>query len=160
MISVGGESSHRFSHLVNSATKRRDFIRSLVAFLQKYEFDGVDINWQYPGAEELGGRPTDKEHFGYFLEELSEIFKENDLVLVVSAPASRFRIDDGFDAKLLANVADFVNVQAYDFHKDRELFASHHSNLYNHPGETGIDRYFSIVRESVLTKCFDLKDFF
>lgn len=118
--------------------------------MYKHNFDGVDINWQYPGAEELGGKPTDKEHFGYFLEEISEIFKENGFILVISAPASRFKIDDGFDIKLLASVADFVNVQAYDFHKERELLANHHSNLYNHPGETGIDRYFSIVSRIVL----------
>lgn len=144
LISVGGESAHRFSQLVNSATKRRDFLRSLVAFMEKYDFDGVDIFWQYPGAEEKGGRPTDKEHFGYFLEELSEIFRERGLQLVVSVPASRFRIDDGFDVRLLAKVVDFVNLEAYNFHKDRELYTNHHSNLYGQPSETGIDRYFNI----------------
>lgn len=148
LISIGGireESSHRFSNLVNSANKRRDFIRSVTNFIRKHNFDGIDIHWQYPAAEELGGRVSDKQHFSLLLEEMSDIFKSSGWLLFVTVSSSRFRIDDAYDPAVLAKVADVINVQAYDFHRDRDLVASHHSNLYSRPGEIGVDAYFSGV---------------
>ncbi|KAJ8920078.1 hypothetical protein NQ315_011732 [Exocentrus adspersus] len=147
LVSVGGgreDGSYRFSTLVSSARHRRDFIRSAISFLKQYDFDGIDIHWQYPGAEELGGRVTDKEFLTLFLEELSEIFKERGWLLVVSASASRFRIEDGFNPSTLGDVVDFVNVQAYDFHRDRDPVADHHSNLYARPHDNGLNLFLSV----------------
>lgn len=155
LISIGGirgESSHRFSSLVSSANKRRDFIRSVIAFVREHGFDGVDLHWQYPGAEELGGRASDKEHFAALLEELSDIFKQRGWLLSVAVPASRFTIEDGFDPDVLAQTADFINLQAYDFHRDREGVTSLHGNLYKQPGENGLDVYFTAV-----SKCFQFR---
>lgn len=147
LISVGEareDSSNRFTNMVSSASRRRDFIRSVISFIKTYDFDGLDIDWQYPGAEELGGHVSDKEYFNLFLEELSEIFKERGWLLTVSAPASRFRIEDGFTPSKLAEVVDFVNVEAYDFHKDREPVADHHSNLHSRPGDSGLNIFLSV----------------
>lgn len=63
MISIGDareEGAHKYSDMVTSASRRRGFIKSLIRFLDEYNFDGVDLHWQYPGAEELGGRLSDK----------------------------------------------------------------------------------------------------
>lgn len=152
LISLGGgreDGSHRFSSLVSSARHRRDFIRSVIAFLKQYEFDGIDVHWEYPGAEELGGHVTDKEFLTLFLEELAEILKERGWLLVVSAPASRFRVEDGFNPAVLGNIADFVNVQAYDFHRDREPVADHHANLYARPQDEGLNLFLSVVSKSL-----------
>lgn len=46
-------------------------------FLSKYGFDGMELHWEYPGAEEMGGQVTDKEYLNQFLEELYEIFRPN-----------------------------------------------------------------------------------
>lgn len=80
LISLGGsrqDGSHRFSSLVSSSRRRRAFIRSAIPFIKQYGFDGMELHWEYPGAEELGGQVTDKEQLNQFLEELSEIFKPN-----------------------------------------------------------------------------------
>lgn len=98
MISVGGdhdETSRRFSRMVASSTRRRDFIRSLIGFMQEFDFDGVDLHWTYPGMDELGGENSDKDNFGALLEELREIMKPRGWELSVAVPASRFRIEDG-----------------------------------------------------------------
>lgn len=138
LLSVGGtrqDASHRFSSMISSASKRRDFIRSAYNLIKQYNFDGIEIHWEYPGAQEFGGHPTDKEYFQLFMEELSEIFKKSGLLVTLSAPAFRFRVDDGYYPSKLNDIVDFVNLQAYDYHRDRDPIADHHANLSPRPSD-------------------------
>lgn len=147
LISVGGsreEGSHRFSNLIMSATRRRDFIRSTIGFIKKYDFDGLDIHWMYPGAQELGGRSSDKEFLGLFLEELSETFRTRGLILSLAVPASRFRIEDGFNPGRIAKTVNFITVEGFDFHRDREPSADHHAPLGPRPHDTGLDIFYNV----------------
>ncbi|EFA10488.1 chitinase 10 isoform X1 [Tribolium castaneum] len=146
LISVGEgrDGSHRFSTMVSSANRRREFIRSAITFIKQYNFDGMDIHWEYPGAEKMGGQLSDKEYLNLFLEELSEIFKPRGWVLTIAVPASRFRVEDGFNPQRLGSLVDFINLQAFDFHREREPVADHHANLYSRPGDSGLDLFLSV----------------
>jgi chitinase len=57
LISVGGwiEGSHKFSQMASSAFVRREFIRSVIHFLDLHGFDGLDLDWEYPGRTSLCG---------------------------------------------------------------------------------------------------------
>lgn len=81
----------------------------------------------------------------FLLEELSEIFQSRDWILSVSVPASRFRIEDGYDVQSLASSVDFVNLQAYDFHTEKEPVADHHSPLMKREKEAGLNVFFNVV---------------
>lgn len=52
--------------MVLSPTNRQTFINSAISFLRKYEFDGLDIDWEYPANR--GGPPEDKQYYSVFLE--------------------------------------------------------------------------------------------
>lgn len=158
LISVGEgreDRSRRFSSMVTSASRRRDFIRSAIVLIKRYGFDGMDIHWQYPGAEELGGQLSDRDHLELFLEELSEVFKSQGWLLTIAVPASRFRAEDGFNPQNLASLIDFVNLQAYDFHREREPVADHHANLNPRPHDSGLNLFLSVVntKESNKVTC-------
>lgn len=55
-----------FSQMVSSPANRQTFITSVITFLRKYEFDGLDIDWEYPANR--GGSADDKENYSVFLE--------------------------------------------------------------------------------------------
>jgi GH18 family chitinase len=47
MIGIGGwnEGSDKYSAMASSAASRKIFVDSVVKFLQKYDFDGLDLDW-------------------------------------------------------------------------------------------------------------------
>jgi chitinase len=51
-VTIGGwTGSKYFSSLVSSDWARRDFVGQIVNFVNTYQFDGVDIDWEYPCRE-------------------------------------------------------------------------------------------------------------
>lgn len=50
-LALGGwndSAGDKYSRLVNSPTARKKFIAQAVQFLEKYDFDGLDLDWEYP----------------------------------------------------------------------------------------------------------------
>lgn len=51
MLAIGGwtdSTGDKYSKLVSSGTNRRAFVGSVLAFLRKYEFSGLSLEWNYP----------------------------------------------------------------------------------------------------------------
>src|SRR4029077_6873502 len=73
LISIGGWSwSKNFSDAVLSDSSRLAFASSATALVKRFDLDGVDIDWEYPGQIGDGNiyRPEDKENFTLMLREL------------------------------------------------------------------------------------------
>jgi chitinase len=63
LLAVGGWNlgSAPFSRIVHDATLRRNFVQTSVEYLKRYGFDGLDLDWEYPGNRD--GQATDKQLF-------------------------------------------------------------------------------------------------
>ncbi|KAI4600107.1 hypothetical protein KJ359_001209 [Pestalotiopsis sp. 9143b] len=80
-ISVGGWSftdpgptRSSFSDMTSSAGNRKKFIDGLISFMEHYGFDGVDLDWEYPQADDRGGVTADKANYASLVKELRAAF--------------------------------------------------------------------------------------
>ncbi|XP_023229882.1 acidic mammalian chitinase-like [Centruroides sculpturatus] len=115
LIAVGGwnTGSIKFSKLSSDSKKRKVFIDSALNLARKHNFDGVNINWQFPTRR--GGNPKDKENFALLIKEMYEVFKSNKLILTIDMSASPNIIDDAYDLGVISRNVDFIHVTAFDY---------------------------------------------
>ena len=49
--------------MLETAETRAQFINSTIPFLRTHGFDGLDLDFEFPGIEEAGSKPIDKYRF-------------------------------------------------------------------------------------------------
>lgn len=55
-----------FSRMASSREGRKKFVSSALDIVDTYEFDGVDIDWEFPAYRGLP--PYDKENFAFLIK--------------------------------------------------------------------------------------------
>ena len=143
LISLGGWSwSKNFSDAVLSDSSTRNFANSCIAIMAKYNLDGVDIDWEYPGmrGDNNKYRPEDKEHytllFKYLREGLDSLSKitPSKYLVTTAVGGSQSYIDHTEMAKV-QQYADYINIMSYDYKGGNDTISGHHSNLYTSPDD-------------------------
>jgi chitinase len=73
MVSLGGwnDGSAKFSKLSADPELRTRFKHNAIDFLRKYSFDGLDLDWLFPGFRE-GSRVEDKENYALLIKVQTE----------------------------------------------------------------------------------------
>ena len=158
MIACGGWSgSGGFSEMARTDENRRIFVESTIDFIKKYELDGVDIDWEYPGMSGIGNPyiPGDKENFTSLLRELREGIDKigNDQILTFAA-AGWERFFDHIELDKVMLYADYINMMTYDLAGGHNIYTAHHTNLglVNMEDIEGTPAALEIIKEGDLTK--------
>lgn len=57
LLALGGwndSAGDKYSRLVNNPASRKKFIDHAIKFIEKYGFDGLDLDWEYPVCWQVG----------------------------------------------------------------------------------------------------------
>jgi chitinase len=110
--------SDAFSNMVQSRHTRQKFLSHLMLFLREHNFDGVDLDWEFPA--DRGGIDEDKPNFTIFINELREAvdneFKinyklyNNRFIISAAVAAGRTRINNGYNVRNMSRDLDFINL--------------------------------------------------
>lgn len=75
--SLGGWSlSDPFPEMASNPIARQNFATKCIELIEDYNFDGIDIDWEYPGYEDHSGTPADTVNYNLLLRELREKLNE------------------------------------------------------------------------------------
>lgn len=135
--SIGGwNDSYNFPGIAADPAKRQTFISACLELIDDYDFDGVDLDWEYPGYAPNGGTPEDKENFTLLIQELREALddlsiqngEEYLLTSCFGAPEERMQ---SIEWENILPLVDMVNLMTYDFHGSWDPESNHHTPLYS-----------------------------
>jgi GH18 family chitinase len=115
------DTSWIFSAMADSEKGRAEYIQDAIAFAREHGFDGVDIDWEYPGHAQRGGRPQDTQNFTKFLAEFRAAIVEEakksgkePLLLTAALPAGAQAMSS-IELDKIHESLDWINLMTYDF---------------------------------------------
>merc|ERR1719309_557665 len=132
MLSVGGwnAGSGGFSMMASQADRRAIFIDSVIPYLQKFGFDGLDLDWEYPGTNPGSDPVNDKVHFTSLIQELSPRLKSEGLLLSMAATPDPIKADRAYELDLVIDYFDWINVMTYDYSGAWANFTGHNAPVF------------------------------
>ena len=125
LISLGGwGNSTAFSDVTGNSSLRSTFIANIISFIQQNDYDGVDIDWEYPSTL------VHKENLTLFVSELRSALDMIDSgYLLTMAISSGNWYGQWFDYEKLVSICDWLGVMTYDFHGTWSSHAGHNSPI-------------------------------
>ncbi len=134
--SIGGwNDSYNFPGIAADPAKRQVFIQSCLDLIDTYGFDGIDLDWEYPGYAPHNGTPADKYNFSLLVQELRLALdahgqiRDQEFMLTSCFGASAERMEN-IEWENVLPYLDMVNLMTYDFHGSWDALSNHHTPLY------------------------------
>ncbi len=132
MIACGGWGADGFSDMALTAESRAKYINSASEFIKKYQLDGMDMDWEYPGISGAGtkAREEDTQNFTALMKGLREMLDAFDTPKVLTfASAGWKRYYDYIEVNEVMKYADYTNVMTYDQVSGVSIYTGHHTPL-------------------------------
>lgn len=125
LIAIGGWNNGDDSAFVSLAARadyRQNFVNAVIDFVNQYNLDGVDIDWEYPNAG------SEANNFTLLMEQLSSAMHSRGKLLTAAVTANDF---PGSVNSRVINAVDFLNLMVYDLGNPHSSYAAAESAM-NH----------------------------
>lgn len=136
MLSVGGwDDSENFPAIASTESLRTAFAHACVGAVQEYKFDGIDIDWEFPGFVEHRGTPADMHNCTLLFRTVRDSLNAcsravgRSLLLTAALPAGK-AMAQNFEMQELTDLLDFINLMTYDFTGAWDPLSYYNSPLY------------------------------
>lgn len=124
LLSING--ADNLSTIAASSSLRTIFANNIVSFINTYNINGVDIDWEFPASSEGG-------NFTLLMKEIKEKVKANNPHHLVTA-ATGIDTYNRYDFANSVQYLDYIGVMTYDMNHTE--IAQHHSALYYKSGSS------------------------
>ncbi|CAF3719429.1 unnamed protein product [Adineta steineri] len=154
LLAVGGwdMGMKDFAGIVKSEKTMKKFAESTVKYLRKHKFDGLDLDFEYPGVDWRDSPKEDKQKFTKMCEVLYATFEKEAetsgnerLLLTAAVSAAKVNIDKAYEVDKLVPVMDWFNLMTYDFHGAWDQNRAHHSSLNSKDNEKDDTMYIDFA---------------
>jgi chitinase len=143
VVSIGGAShSGAFSDISLTEESRSRFAASCLRLVEKYNLDGVDIDWEYPASPRPDGhfRAEDKHNYTLLMRALRQSFDAAEPQLKKHLITSTATNGKAFFLRStemgeVAKYVDTVNLMGYDFFGPGANTTGNHSALFTDPAD-------------------------
>lgn len=122
VLSIGGwTGSAHFSTIMSTAAGRSNFVKNCVAAYEKYNLDGIDLDWEYPGAPGASGNSvsaSDSANYLIFLKELRQAMPSPALITAATQvwPFYGSNGQPMTDVSEYADIFDWILIMNYDIY--------------------------------------------
>ncbi|EXF85132.1 hypothetical protein COL5a_002425 [Colletotrichum fioriniae] len=124
LVSIGGWTGSRyFSTAFGSAENRTAFVKTCLDFVEKYNLDGLDFDWEYPNRQGLGCNTIAKDDTANFASFLTELRQKQTKQLYLTAATSLNPWNNALDVastngtlSSFASSLDYLMVMGYDIY--------------------------------------------
>lgn len=120
--------SQIWNEILSTEETRAKFLNSIAKMFNKYNFDGIELDYEYPVCPQNDCRPeyaTQKENFEAFAEEFRIEFGKSK-ILSLATTVNRKVLEVGPNLARLSKFVNFLNVMIYDYFVYLPGSYSHH----------------------------------
>ena len=136
VLSIGGwENSGNFPQVAADPQKRANFAHWCVKHIRQYGFDGIDVDWEFPGYVRHKGTSQDRQNFTLLLQTVRDSLQAlgdktgKRYPLSVSLPAAASHLAD-MEVQKISAISDYMNIMTYDLYGPWGKISNHNSALY------------------------------
>jgi len=147
---AGAKTCHLFSKMAGNRGNRRTFIDSSIDYLRRWGFDGLDLDWEYPGVAghngASGATPRDKSNFVTLVQEMKVAFEKEAvtsgkarLLVTAAVGVGKSTVEQAYNIRQLGQHLDWINLMTYDMHGSWESQTGHNAPLVSSTGWSILD---------------------